>query len=344
MKKAVSLFLTLMIGLSCTACGQAPTSDSQSSSPSPSSSANTDSQSSPSSHEETQKPEPTQLALNTPYSVPDLADLTLLRITTTDKVQPTMGGTHYENSNDGETYVDMVFDVTYNGSSSIDCDELMTLVALNADSATYQSTLYAVETDNMTDISAYEPIAPLSTVRFHAAVSVPKTETDITLNLQVGDQLFTYAYNMATPVKTVSDLKQGETLGDEEYATLTFDGYEFTDAVYPSNTSGYYRYYKVDNSDNTYLALSFTLTNYQSTSQDIDTFLSATATFSEKYTYTGFVVSEDPDGSSLSTYNSIAPLESAKVFVLIEVPKNVTDKPLSISVMFDKEEYVLSKG
>lgn len=69
MKKAVSLFLTLLIGLSCTACGQASTSDSQSSSPSPSSSANTDSLSSPSSNEATKKPE------LTPNPTPEMQEM-----------------------------------------------------------------------------------------------------------------------------------------------------------------------------------------------------------------------------------------------------------------------------
>lgn len=64
MKKAVSLFLTLLIGLSCTACGQASTSDSQSSSPSPS-----DSLSSPSSNEATKKPE------LTPNPTPEMQEM-----------------------------------------------------------------------------------------------------------------------------------------------------------------------------------------------------------------------------------------------------------------------------
>ena len=69
MKKAVSLFLTLMIGLSCTACGQAPTPDSQSSSPSTSDSVNTDSLSSPSSNEATKKPE------LTPNPTPEMQEM-----------------------------------------------------------------------------------------------------------------------------------------------------------------------------------------------------------------------------------------------------------------------------
>ena len=56
--------------------------------------------------EQTQ-PEATTLELDTLYEIPDYAELTLVRITTTSEVWASMGGTlYYENKKDGEIYID----------------------------------------------------------------------------------------------------------------------------------------------------------------------------------------------------------------------------------------------
>jgi hypothetical protein len=75
------------------------------------------------------------------------------------------------------------------------------------------------------------------------------------------------------------------------------------------------------------------VTNYQGDSKDVDTFISARATFDGKYKYTGFIASEDDDGEGISSYNDIDPLTTAKVFYLIEIPKSVVEKELCIIPM-----------
>ena len=283
------------------------------------------------------------LELNTPYEVPDFAEVTLVRITTTNEVWASMGGTlYYENKNDGEIYIDAVFDVVNTSSETIECDELMTATAVGSNGVEYDTVLYCGEKNDMTSVSVNVDIPPLSSGRVHAAVSVPAAETAFTLNYDVNGTLFTCPYNTSTDLKTTTPLKAGDVIENEDYASLEFSGYEFTEAVYPTNTNGYYRYYKVDNSDNTYLALTFRVTNYQSTAKDVDTFLSGRATFLDKYKYNGFVVSENDDGSSLITYGSIQPLATARVVCLIEVPKSLAEESFSVSIMFDKQEYTVS--
>lgn len=294
--------------------------------------------------EQTQ-PEATTLELDTLYEIPDYAELTLVRITTTSEVWASMGGTlYYENKKDGEIYIDAVFDVVNTSSETIECDELLTATAVGSNGAEYDSVLYCGEKNDMTSVSSNLDIPPLSSCRVHAAISVPETESEFTLNYDVNGTLFTCQYNASTEMKSTTPLKAGDVIQNPDYADMTFVGYEFTDAVYPSNTNGYYRYYKVDSSDNTYLALTFQVTNYQSTAKDIDTFISGRSTFMDKYQYTGFVVSEDTDGAGLSNYNDIQPLATAKVICLIEVPKSIAEENFTVSVMFDKQEYTVSSG
>ena len=122
-----------------------------------------------------------------------------------------------------------------------------------------------------------------------------------------------------------------------------YHNYTFTDTILPTDVSGPYSYYEVDNTDNTYLALSFQLTNEMSDGHDMDKFLYCTATFDGKYSYTGFLVAEEEDGTGFDSYVTLDPLAPRHVLCLIEVPDTVVEMPVSISVIFDKQEYTISK-
>lgn len=342
MRKYMPVLIAGLLVLSLSACGSSGKDPAQS----PASGITIQiTQQSPSPSAEPTPSETLPLELGTAIQVPDYAELTLVRITTTQEVRATMdNGIYYENRNDGETYVDAVFDVVNQSGSTIPCDELLEASAVGAAGGEYDSVLYCGEKDDMGSISTGVEIAPLSTGRIHAALSVPESETSLTLYFDINGTRYSCAYNAQTELKLTTPLKTGDVVDSPDYASMEFLGYEFTDAVYPTNTNGYYRYYKVDSSDNTYLALTFRITNYQSTDKDIDTFLSGRAVFMDKYRYNGFVVSENSDGSSLSNYNSIQPLATAKVICLIEVPKSVTQESFTVSLMFDGQEYTLSSA
>lgn len=338
MKKYAALLLAVILCLSLCACGTVVVTESDTpSTPGGNSAADT-----------TQQPAGTKkavtpLQLETAYEVADYAELTLIRISTTGKVEGSMGGgLYYENSTTGETYIDAVFDIVNTGTEPISSEDFMTATAMNASGAVYKCHLYCVETHDMTYVQSYEKIAPLSAARFHAAISVPTTEKHLTLNFTVNGESFSYAYDTGMEVKTTIDLHVGDVIENADYATMKFLGCEMTDDLLPSNTSGYYSHYQVDSADNTYLVLKFEVTNYQTGDKDVDTFVSAKATFMGKYKYTGFIVSEDTDGKGFSNYSSISPLSTAKVFYLIEIPKTVADKEFTVGIMFDKQEYTFA--
>ena len=285
------------------------------------------------------KEKPTVLEIGKTHKIEDFAEFTLVKITTSKKIMASMGTGYYENNNDGKTYVDAVFDVVNIGREVIDSDDFMEVEAVGESGTEYDDVVYAVETNNMSYMSTYEEMIPQTISRFHASISIPETEKELTLEFEIEDKKFTVEYNTAREIKKTIPLDLGDVIGDKTYATAEFLDYKFIDKVMPTNTNGFYNYYEVDNPDSTYLALLFRVTNYQEDEKEIDTFLSSRAMFMGKYRYTGFVVGEE-DESSLTSHAKIKPLSDMKMYCLIEVPKKVLEEEYEVSVMFNKKEYL----
>lgn len=285
------------------------------------------------------KEKPTELEIGNTYKIDDYAEFTPIKITTAKKIMASMGTGYYENNNEGETYVDMVFDVINTSDDVIESEKFMEAVAVNESGTRYKDVTYSVETDNLSYMSTYDEMIPQTISRFHASISVPETEKELTLKIEIEDKKFSIEYNTEREIKKTTPLDVGDVIGDKNYATAEFLDYKFIDKVVPSNTNGFYNYYEVGNSDNTYLALEFNVTNYQEDEKNIDTFLSARAKFKDKYKYTGFIVGEEEE-TRLTTYTKITPLSGMKVYCLIEVPKAVMYEDYEVSVMFNKKEYL----
>lgn len=321
MKRLLALLLAAVLAVALNACAAAPEE--------------------PPEEETPELPEAAALELDTPYQIPDYADFSLVSIATTGKVQASMGGAYYE-SDDGTPYVDVVLDVVNTGTAALDCQDLLVLTAVTTDGIEYPGSLYCVEKENMTSISAAESIPPQASVRFHAAAAVPVSVKELDLLLNVNGDLFSRSYQTGTEIKNTIELHPGDVAENKEYASMEFVGYEFTEDLLPSDTSHSYRHFQVENPESVYLALQYNVTNFQSTKKDIESFLNVRAVFGGKYQYDGFLIREDDDGRSFSSYAGIAPLATAKLFCLIEVPKAAAEQPFTVSTVFDKQEYVFS--
>lgn len=328
MKKTIAMLLAVAMCLSLSACGT---------------SGNEPDKTPAGSITEEQVPDDS-LKLGKTYEVEGYGELTLVRVATTDKIEGTLGGDiYYENNDKVKTFVDVVFDVTNTSGKVISSEEFMKAIAVSEGGTEYADTLYCVETRDMTAVEKYEDLLPDQTARFHAAITIPTSKTGLTLNFAVQDTVFSHDYEVGTEVKNVTGLVVGDTIGGAEYATAEFMGYEFTDKVNPSETSGYYRYYQVENPDNTYLAMKFKITNHQTMEKGIDTFISGKAAFEGNAKYAGVIISESADGQSLSEGGTIEPDGSAIVYCLIEVPKTVSEQDFTASIMFNAQEYAFGK-
>lgn len=287
-------------------------------------------------------PAVTEMSLETVYSVEEYIDFTLKKISTTDLIAAPLGnGGGYTNDSEGETYIDVLFEVTNTSAETINSDDLMVFTAKNAEDAIYSGDLYAVETDNSTYVSSWEDINPKETVRFHAAVSVPKDEADLALNFSVNGEQFTIPYFTGDIVRNAEELDVDSVIESEDYATLTFKGIEYTDDVLPSDISSWYNHYEIDNPSNTYLVVKYDIMNLQSTAKKAETFVGVNAIYMNKYNYDGFLVVEETDRTGFnSDWEEIAPLTERHFYHLIEVPKSVIENPVELTIYFDGEEYI----
>lgn len=331
MKKLLSFLLATAMCMTLCACGGNTNTSNEGTN-----NANASNNSSVSEKEE----KGTELVLATQNTVADYADFTLFKVVTGKKITASIAGDiYYENNNSGETFVDIIVDWTNTSAETISSEDVVIASASNSSGTEYTNCLYAVETNNATYLSQYENIAPLSTVRLHCAISVPETETDLTLKLVAKDKEYTYGYSLGDVASSAKEIKVGDSVEETDYATLVFNGIEYTNDLLPSNTSGAYSHYEIDNASNTYLVVKFDVTNYMSSDRDCESFVGIKALYLDKYTYTGFVVVEDDDGKGFSSYEDISPLSTRHFYYLIEVPKTVIENDVTLTISFNGKEY-----
>lgn len=286
------------------------------------------------------KKDPVTIELGKTYTVEDYIEFTLFKITTTKKVAASMGDDiHFENQNANESYVDIVLDIKNISTDPLSSNDLLTASAEDKNSNHFANTLYGIETNDSTHISQYEQIASLSTARFHCALSLPDSSTELTVTLDINGDPFTLDYTFGEIVRNATALKEGDTVEVKDYATMTFGGIEYTDDLLPSNTSGAYSHYQIDDASNTYLVVKFDITNYQSIAKRESTFVGVTAQYMNKYSYTGFVVVEDSDQKGYSLYEDIEPLTTRKFCYLFEIPKTVIENEVALTIAFGGQEY-----
>lgn len=284
----------------------------------------------------------TELVLGSTNTIENYAEFSLFKIETKKDIKAPLhtGGLYYNNEKDGEVFVDVVLDWTNLTSNAIENNELFVLTAKSDNGIEYTNPLYVVETDGGTSVNQYEAIDPLVTSRIHCALSVPESETTLTLKLNVKNEVFMYQYTLNDDVNNAKLISDNEVIDDQDYATLTFKGIEYTDDLLPSDTSRTYNHYKVKNSDNVYFVAKFDLTNNSGSSLTSDEIVGINITYMDKYHYDGFVVVEDEDGRGFDAYEDISPLSTRHFYYLIEVPKELKEESYKLDIYFNKQEFI----
>lgn len=332
MKKVISMLVAMMLVFSLVACGGNEEGASKKSEGENKTAASTES--SQSTEESNLK-----LVIGEKYHIENYAEFELVKIHTTDMIAPSVGGyVGYRNSAENETYVDAIFDLTYKGDKSISTDKIMVAYAENNSGTVFEQNSNFVESGD--EVDAYKAITPLSKIKLHCTVSVPKDETNVKLYFEVNDEKYTYDYTVNDTHSNAIEIKTGDGIKEEDFAELTFNGIVYTDDLLPSNTSGYYSHYQVDDPSNTYLVVKFDITNLQTTAKECGDFVGVKAKYLDKYEYAGNVVVEDGDGKGFgSHYESLNPLAKRKLFYKIEVPDSVVTNEVELTISFGGKEY-----
>lgn len=289
-------------------------------------------------------PKGASLTLSTLNTIENYGEFSLFKVVTTEDIKaPIHQGLYYESKSENETYVDVVIDWKNLSTQSVREDELFTISAKNEATIQYSDVLYVVETDRGTSVRQLEDIAPLTTARIHCGISVPKTETQLTITLKVKNEEYVFEYTVGSIMDSAPELKVDDMIEHHNYAFYTFKGVEYTDDLLPADTSRSYNHYQVDNKDNTYLVAKFEFKNLSTDTLNCDEIFGITATYMDKYKYHGFVVVEDEDLRGFSSYESIKPLTTRNFYYLIEVPKSVMEESLRLDIYCNNQEYVYTK-
>lgn len=282
----------------------------------------------------------TPLAVGEKHNIEGYAEFSLFKIQTTTTITGSVDTTYSYNAEDGTKYVDLVLDIKNLSDAAVPCDELVSVTATNESGASYTCSTFVAESMDGTSVDAYEEINPLASTRLHCATAVNEDEQKVTLSLNVKEQKYTYDYILTEVVRDAATIAKGDIIEEEDFAKLEFKGAMYTDDLLPSNTSGFYTHYEVEDSNNTYLAVEMNLTSYQSSARDLESFVGVKATYMDKYSYTGFIVVEESDKTGFDSYAELAPLTESRAFVLIEVPETVTENDALIEVSFAGKEYL----
>ena len=284
--------------------------------------------------------EAVKLALGETYTVEGYAEFSLFKIQTTKEITASVDSTFSYEAEGGNKYVDLILDIKNIGDVAVSCDDIVSVSATNESGATYTCSTYLVESKDGTNIDSYTDIKPLESTRLHCATSVKDDEKSLSLTLNVNGEEYTYDYILTEVVRNAETITTGQVIESESFAKLVFNGVTYTDDLMPSNTSGFYTHYPVDDSNNTYLAINLKLTNYQSSARELESFVGAKATYMDKYSYTGFIVVEEGDKTGFDSYADLSPLTEYNAYILIEVPKTVIENDALVELSFAGNEYL----
>ena len=344
-KKLVALFLILAISVSFVACsndGESGNNDetttSVSESTSKKSSKESNKEDSDKNNESSSKSG--TLKLNEVNKIDGYAKFSLQSITTTPDIYALAAySKSYYNTTTGEIFIDCVFEVENISDGVIENQEFMVAEAQNSSDKKIKAELYATENERRTSVGSYGVINPGQTVYFHAVISVPTTDEVYDLIFKVKDKEYKINYKLNETLKEVIRLKIGDIHENPDYATLEFLNLEFKDELIADNAEKYTT--KVSDSDNTFMILTFNITNYTEEEKDCYELISLFPVFDKKYTYEHDMYTLEKDGTHYDKNGEIAPLATKKVAVKIEIPKAAKEKSFEIKTVFDNKEFVI---
>lgn len=111
----------------------------------------------------------------------------------------------------------------------------------------------------------------------------------------------------------------------------------------PATNYGYHNYYKVDNTDDTYLCVILDAKNLSNIALSAESVATVRVKYKDYYEYSSFSVSPDSTlGFTYSSITSIKPLTSDKVYYLAKMPNSIsaeTDTSLQIEITVNGTTY-----
>lgn len=287
----------------------------------------------------------TTIVIGSSYSTSKDLELSIFKITTSNKLQCISGQGPYYEADSGKNYVDIVLNVANNGNADLTPRDDIIAYFISSDGTQYDDVLIAVETSD-DRIDQWGEINPLSTKKVHIGYKLPTNLQEGTGYIQFGDDLFSVVYDANVEISSKISISINQEIEIEDVASVKLLDTKYTADVLPPNTSGYYTHYPVDDpSNDIYFVVYCDLTNISTSAIGADDMISIKAIFDGKYEYNANMALEEKDGTGFdyASITSIAPLETRKGVFMFEVPKKVQDMSFELSIYFYGNEYTCTK-
>ena len=149
--------------------------------------------------------------------------------------------------------------------------------------------------------------------------------------------------NNYNSISNSNEIKIGEVITGKDWEFSVKD-VTFGQRINPPDASGFYTYYQVDNTDNTYLCIVLNVKNLSELDLRASKFATLKVKYNNQYTYTSF--SAIPDKTTGFTYTNITnikPLTSDTIYFLSEMPKNISnekDTNIQIEIKSEDKTYI----
>lgn len=271
-------------------------------------------------------------------TIGQVAELQIVNAYATKDVMPPKPDsvyTHYEASA-GNTYFVIVMDIKNIGGGAVSASSIISAALAVGEVAYTPVVLVETEDGASLDSGSSTSIDALATARVYHLYSVPEGSdtSNLTMTVLDGDVGYVGTFSMSDFEAKIQTLSAGSVVTDDATISLTVDSVEFKNSLYPPRATGYYHYYEAD-SGKIYLIVKMTVKNLKGTDMKYDSIAGLSCVYNEKYNYSFFTVLEEDGGEDLNGYPSqyaIAPLDQGVVYYLAEVPAEVQNGPVVVTL------------
>ena len=296
---------------------------------------------------ETEKLSRKQFSLKNVNTIEGKAEYKFVGADAQKKIEPSSPKdyfTFYEAKTEGNVYLATTFEIKNIGDSAKRSDEFFN-VMYKINGKEYKAFAVVEEPDggdfeyaNITDIE------PLETRKVLFLAEIPESEakSQITLIVDEDGKKLSNEFTVEGVKPQKEAISIGTVLTKDDYAEVKIDSLNYIERLDPSKPESYYRYYEVKDPKNIYLCLGLTVKNLKSSDLDAENVMHVRATYNDKYKYDAFAVVEESNGSTFR-YGNMSPLETAKAYYLIELPKEAQEGKVVLDINFNGDRYTIEK-
>lgn len=249
----------------------------------------------------------------------------------------------YEVDNPENTYLDVTMTIKNLYQTPKSVDELIDISYTINDENFSAFAIAESKKSSMFDTSPVIPSLNEQTIHFLAEIPNIDDKALITLQATINDKKYKTSFTLQDTNKLRTSAKVKEIVKRDNFAQVIIDDIYYTNIVEPPMSRFLTTYYEADE-NNVYLVIENKVKNLKSSELAADEIMSFSALLDNYYEYTGFATVESVNQEDLNYANitSLPALGERKIYYLIEIPKELQQKDVKITMWFKGDYYDFS--